>query len=503
VDFALLAALGLVGYVALSMGPSFLRRAVLTFEAGALTGVPVAIAFSIILFGVLYEISQPIQSLNTDMVNWLPISPTEYVAGSTLSEAYIFSFMLSLLLGLLLGPALVLGMVSVWLAAALMATVALAIGACVVEVLDAITNRISSSFYKKSGRSAMFFRLALTVIILVFVQLIFSGQVTGYLLQSVVRAVEFAWFVPVVWPSAAVLGISRGNMFTFVAFASLSGLFTLILFWVASEFRSRFWVPVPVSIQLSTQPYHARGSGFQLPWIGSGDSAILRKDLRSLSRRREMARFLAIPFVLAISLGLSLYPLSGETSTPELGLLAIIPLYLIPVAIFVGILSMTSIGQEGNAVWNLYTAPIEPKHLLRAKMLSAELLGVAFSAGMLVIFSFLMKPLATYFWLILALGIAVVFEESAIGICFGARFPDFREMVRSRYVGVWGSLFGMLVGIGSALVTASPIITSVIWYPSILPQLAALSFIFAAVAFIAAWKIAKGQITILFQNIRT
>ncbi len=503
VDVALLPALGLVGYVLLSRGPSFVRSAVMTFVPGALAGVPVAIAFSIILFGVLYEISQPIQSLNTDMVNWLPISPMEYVAGSTLSEAYIYSFMLSLFLGALLGPALVLGMTHVWLAAAVMATLALAIGACVVEVLDSVTNRISSSFYKKSGRSAMFFRLALTVIIIVFVQLAFSGQVTSYLLQSVVRAIEIAWFVPVVWPSAAVLGISRGNMFSFVAFAVLSGLFTLVMFWVAAEFRSRFWVPVPVSIQLSTQPYHARGSGFQLPGIGADESAILRKDLRSLTRRREMARFLAIPFVLAISLGLSLFPLGDQISTSGPGLLAIIPLYMFPVAIFVGILSMTSIGQEGYAVWNLYTAPIEPNHLLRAKMLFATILGIGFSAGMLTVFSFLMRPLLAYFWLILALGIAVVFEVSAIGICIGARFPDFREMVRSRYVGVWGSLFGMLLAIISAGLTVAPIIASVIFYHSIQPQLVALCFIIAGGAFILASRIAKDQIRALFQNIRT
>ncbi len=503
VDVALLATLGAGGYALLSRGPSFLRTVVITFVPGALAGVPVAIAFSIILFGVLYEISQPIQSLSTDMVNWLPISPMEYVAGSTLSEAYIYSFMLSLSLGALLGPALVLGMTHVWLAAAVMATLALAIGACVVEVLDAVTNRISSSFYKKSGRSAMFFRLALTVIIIVFVQLAFSGQVTSYLLQSVVRAVEVAWFVPIVWPSAAVLGISRGNMSTFIAFAGLSGLFTLFMFWVAGEFRSRFWVPVPVSIQLSTQPYHARGLGVRLPGIGADEFAILRKDLRSLTRRREMARFLAIPFVLAISLGLSLFPLGDQISASGAGLLVIIPLYMFPVAIFVGILSMTSIGQEGYAVWNLYTAPIEPNRLLRAKMLYAELLGIGFSVGMLTIFSFLLKPLVAYFWLILALGIAVVFEESAIGIYFGAKFPDFREMVRSRYVGVWGSLFGMLLGIISAMLTVSPIIISVIWYPSILPQLAALSLIFAGAVFITASKIAKGQIKTLFQNIQT
>jgi len=503
VDLALLIALGFSGYLLLSKGPPFLREAIVGMQASALAGVPVAIASAVILFGVLYEISQPIQSLSTDIVNWLPISPTEYVAGSILSESYIYSFMLSLFLGVLLGPALIFGMGQVWLAAALMATIALAIGSCVVEVLDSITNRISSSFYKKSGRSGMFFRLALTIVMLVFVQLLFSGQIIGYLLQSVIQTVRLAWFVPLVWPSVAVLGASQGSSYTFLAFASLSVLFTLALFEVATNFRARFWVPVPVAIRLSAQTYHAPRIRLQVPWVGLGESAILRKDLRSLTRRREMARFLAIPFVLAVSLGLSFLPLGSESIADTPGVLATVPVYLLPVAIFVGLLSMTSIGQEGYAVWNLYTAPIKPSNLLRAKMLFSASLGLLFVVGLLAVFSLLLKPLATYFWVLLALGIAVVFEESAIGICFGARFPDFREMVRSRYVSVWGSLLGMLIGISSAMLTASPIIISVMRYHLILPQLAVLSFIFAFAVFVIASKLANSQIKLLLQNIRT
>jgi len=503
VDLVLLVGLGLAGYLLLSRGPPFFLEAIAGIEASALAGVPVGIASAVILFGVLYEISQPIQSLNTDIVNWLPISPTEYVAASTLSESYIYSFMLSLLLGLLLGPALILGMAPSWLAAALMATIALAIGSCVVEVLDTITNRISSSFYKKSGRSGIFFRLALTIIMLVFVQLLFSGQIIGYLLQSVVQTVRVAWFVPVVWPSVAVLGISQGNIFTFLEFASLSALFTLALFAVATRLRAKFWVPIPVSIKLSPQTYHNRDIGFRLPLIGVAESAILRKDLRSLARRREMARFLAIPFVLAISMGISFFPMGGQSMPDAPGLLVIIPLYLLPIAIFVGLLSMTSIGQEGYAVWNLYAAPIKPSRLLMAKMLFAILLGILFGVGMLAVLSFLLRSLATYFWLVLALGVAVVFEESAIGMCFGTRFPDFREMIRSRYVSVWGSLTGMLVGIVSAMLTAAPIIISVMVYSTILPQLAILGFIFAFAVIVVASKLANSQIRLLLQNIQT
>jgi len=503
VDVALLLGLALAGVLLLSRGPPFLREAVGSFEANALAGVPVGIAFAVVVFGVLYEISQPIQSLSTDMVNWLPISPLEYVAGSTLSESYIYSFMLSFVLGALLGPALLLGMGGVWLATALMATFALAIGACVVEMLDSLTNRISSSFYKKSGRSGIFFRLALTVLLLVFVQLIFSGQIVGYLLRSVVQTVEVAWFVPLMWPSVAVLGASQGNLYSFTAFASLSAIFTIAVFVLAAEFRAKFWVPVPVSIRLSATTYRPRGQSLSIPGIGTDELAILRKDLRSLTRRREMARFMAIPFVLAVSFGISFFPLGNQPTQDTLGLMVMIILYLLPVAIFVGILSMTSIGQEGYAVWNLYAAPMAPSRLLKAKMLYAALLGLAFSVGMLIVFSYLVKALSNYFLLVLPLGIMVVFEEAAIGICYGARFPDFREMVRSRYVGVWASLAGTFTAMLVAGLTALPIILSLILYDSVRLELMAASFIIFAGIFIVALKIANRQITALFQNIRT
>jgi hypothetical protein len=501
VDLILLVGLGLAGYLMASRA-RFLRVLIATAVPSALAGIPVGIASAVILFGVLYEISQPIQSLNTDIVNWLPITPSEYVAASVLSESYIYSFMLSLFLGIVLGPAVILGMTPTWIAAALMATLALAIGACVVEVMDTVTNRISSSFYKKSGRSGIFFRLALTIIILVFVQLLFSGQIIGYLLESVVQAVKIGWFVPLVWPSIAVLSVTQGDTLAFLEFGSLSTLFTLGLLAVGTKLRAMFWVPIPVSIKLSPQAYHARSLRIWLPFIGAEESAIIGKDFRSLTRRREMARFLAIPFVLAISMGISLYPIGGGSADLP-GVLTIFLLYLLPIAIFVGLLSMTSIGQEGYAVWNLYAAPLKSSRLLRAKMLFTILLGLSFGVGMLVVLSFLMKSLATYFWLVLALGIAVVLEESAVGMFFGARFPDFREMIRSRYVSVWGSLLGMVAAMGSTLLTAAPVMVSIMAYNMIMPQLAVLGFIFAFAVLAIASKLADRQLRLLFQNIRT
>jgi hypothetical protein len=96
-----------------------------------------------------------------------------------------------------------------------------------------------------------------------------------------------------------------------------------------------------------------------------------------------------------------------------------------------------------------------------------------------------------------------VFEEAAIGMCFAARFPDFREMIRSRYVSVWASLTGMFVEIVSAMLTAAPILISVMVYGMIVPQLVVLGFMFAFAVLVVASKLANSEIRLLLQNIRT
>jgi len=498
VDVAVLFGLGALGYVISAKVPSTLQEMIVRIVPQALTGIPSAIMFMMILFGVLYEISQPIQSLNTDLVNWLPISPLEYVGGSTLSELYIYSLILCVLLGLSLGPAVELRMGTFWVATAFMGLVALFIGACVVEILDAITNRISSSFYKKSGRSGIFFRLVITIILLSIIQLTFSGYIITYLFQTIIHAESSVWFVPVVWPSLAVLSLTEASIANFASFSILSIVFAACLLGLAAEFRGRFWVPVPVSIKLTTRGY--RPGRTPLPFIGGAESALIQKDFRSLTRRREMARFLAIPFVIAISMGISMFPVStGSGPNLDIGLF----IFLIPIAIFVSIISMASIGQEGSAVWNLYAAPIKPSQLLRAKMLFASALGLVFGFALLLVFTFILPAFGTYYWIPVILIVPLVFEESARGMYIAARFPDFREMVRSRYVGVWAQLTGSFLSFLVPILVMSPIWLYQVLYGTIPRESVVVGFLILVALFVVELKLASGQMTFLLRNIKT
>lgn len=490
VDLALIAVPALLSYLLLSGSlPAQVQGSLEELEAQALAGIPTAIAFMVILFGVLSEISQAAQSMSTDLVNWLPISPREYVAGSTMSLCYTYSFMLSFLLGASLGPALRFGMTLVWGVTALMAVLSLFTGACVVELLRSLTNRISSSFYKKSGRSGIFVRLALTIVVLVFVQLLFSGRIIVYLLQGIVQTVRVAWFVPVVWPSLAVLAGSQGDAFALAAFGGMTFAFFLVLYGLAVRLRAIYWVPIPVSIRLTNQSYQPIRHTTVLPGFASAESAIFRKDLRSLTRRREMARFLAIPFVLVVSLSISLVPISG-TAVPEgLGFFALVPLYVIPLAIFCAVVSMTSLGQEGYAVWNIYVAPITAKQLLKGKILTAVLLGLVFSVAMAIFLGVLLKISTVDIIFLLILGTAIAFGQSAVGMYFAARFPDFREMVRSRFVSVWGSLVGTFLSLILAMITATPILVSILVRRTITYDFVVATFAIGVIIFIAGWKL--------------
>ena len=501
-DVAVFAVPALLGYGLLSRAlPIAIQNAVGQIEAESLGGIPTAMAFMLILFGILGEISQPIQSSSTDLINWLPISPGEYVAGSTISLSYTYSFMLAFLIGATLGPAIVLNMFPTWVVAAVMTLLSLFMGACVVELLRALTNRISSSFYKRSGRSGIFVRLLLTILVLVFFQLLFSGNIIIYILQGLMLTVRAAWFVPVVWPSLAVLSISQGDIFALSTFALLTLVFVIALFGFAVRARAVYWVPVPVSIRLTNQTYQPSTEAKNFLGLGVAESAIFRKDMRSLTRRREMARLLAIPFVLAVSLGLSLFPIRGTALPARAGFYALIPVFVMPVAIFCAIMSMTSIGQEGSAVWNLYVAPITPRQLLKVKLVLPVLLGLAFSLAMLVFLGFVLHITLANFIILLGLSAVIVLGESALGLFFAAKFADFRDIIRSRFVSAWGSMFGTLVSLILVGITASPILISIILHGSIGNEYVVLSCAIGLIIFFVSWRLAEQQMAKLLREI--
>jgi hypothetical protein len=408
--------------------------------------LPVFLMFLVMLSGLLWELSYSFNFTSTDMINHLPVTPAEYVLASSASLAFSYSIYVAVGLGAALGLALQFSLIYAWIITALMSLVGVLIGAFGLEALRAFTNRASSLLYKRSGRGVMLLRLAVLIIVFVFFQLIFNPTIMLSLLGSIAGSVKGAGYFPLVWPSLAVANFLEDNLLLTSLYAFLTFLLCGFFFLACARLRQAYWMPMPVSVRLTTATYAPSASFLSRLGLNPAESAIVRKDFKSLSRRREMARFLAIPILIVASLLIPSLASTGQSPASSLGIMFWFFPLIFGVTFFALFTSMISVGQEGSAVWNLYSSPLLPGEFVRAKVTVNIILSV---------------PIAIVFWLgitllghtsfksslaILLVLPALILVESFVGLALGAKYPDFSETIRSRFIRLTGMLTGMLLG---------------------------------------------------------
>jgi hypothetical protein len=408
--------------------------------------LPVFLMFLIMISGLLWELSYSFNFTSTDMINHLPITAAEYVLASSASLAFSYSIYVAVGMGAALGLALQSELINAWIITVLMSLVSVLIGAFGLEALRAFTNRASSLLYKRSGRAVMMLRLVVLIVVFVFFQLIFNPTIMLSLLGSIAGSVQGASYFPLVWPSLAVASFIEDNLLFASLYAFLTFLLCGFFFLACVRLRQAYWMPMPVSVKLSTATYAPSAGFLSRLGLNPTESAIVRKDFRSLSRRREMARFLAIPILVVASLLIPSLVSTSQSPASSLGILFWFFPLIFGVTFFALFTSMISVGQEGSAVWNLYSSPLLPKELVKAKVTANIILSL---------------PIAITFWLgitllghtsfksslaILLVLAALILAESFVGLALGAKYPDFSETIRSRFIRLTGMLTGMLLG---------------------------------------------------------
>jgi hypothetical protein len=409
----------------------------------ALVGLPIIITSAIISAGILFEVGQGSGISSSEVVNWLPISPREYVLASAMSMATVYSPILAISVGITLPLSLRFGMMRIWPATVALSALALLLGAFVVEVLRAAMNRVSSTVYRRSGRIGIISRLVLLVALFVVVQQAFNPYILYYVLGIVVRGVNVVWFVPVVWPSVAIVDLVRLELPLAIAFSALSVAFTSLIFEVASNLRLRYWSPVPISIVIeSSAEYVPQATALSRFGFSPLEASLAMKDFRALVRRKDMARFLTIPVIMIIAFFLPILfsPSDYAGRSPGLFLSAFIP-FMVPL-----MLSMIAIGQEGKDVINLYMLPIPPKALIKGKLLPSWVISALTTVVVVAGFE-IIAPVGALTLVASFLASAfVIVVEAFIGLGIASRYPDFAVGSNSRYVTFTGFFLGFLIG---------------------------------------------------------
>ncbi|HXX87586.1 MAG TPA: hypothetical protein VEH86_03970 [Candidatus Acidoferrum sp.] len=445
---------GLMAY-ALPLVPTQYRSDIQPVAVQALVVVPVLLTAAVIVAGVLFELGQSSGLASSEAVNWLPVSPNEYILASSISTTFTYSPLFFLCLGFTIPLASNFGMLSAVPLFVGISFVAFIWGAVIVEALRSVMNRISSSVYKKSGKAGVVLRVLLVVILLVAVQSAFNPYVLYLALSGIVSGISLAWFVPMIWPSVAVASFLAPDAFRATVFTLLSFLFTLLIFEGTSKLRAKYWSPMPVSIAVSTSTVYVP-QGRSLLWLDPVAFAIASKELRALSRRREMTRYLAVPVMLVVA---SLIPVLTSSSN-KINLSEGVGLLLLAEAslILPMMLSSISIGQEGKSISNIYMLPISAEEMVNGKLFLSWLISSIGVLGIGLLMQFLAPVTILQLLTVLIVGLFNIPVQGYVGLGAGSRYPNFTIGPRARYITFTGFLISFVTGLLITLGIFAPLI---------------------------------------------
>ena len=427
--------------------PSAMNQIVLTVFGG----IPIFLIGFFFSMGLLWELNASTESETTDSINWLPITPGEYVLASTLSTSYTYSPLVAVAFGYALPIGLVTGNFAAFLLLVGIGIVAMLVGSMGVEILRSLLGRASSTFSVVSGKIMVALRMVAIVLVVVFTQTLFSGFLIVRIISALVGDVAATVAVPIFWPTLSMTALLNADLFSAGVYALLSVGFFFLLAYVALSLRARFWITVPPSLHFNQSVVLSRTS--KLRWFGLSNlsAALLRREIRSATRRKEVVRLIAIPLVLPVMILFPVVfsPAPSSTTAPPVAAnpLVIAAPLLFGVGLGALFLGLTAIGQEGGRLWNVGSLPIGERMLIKTKLFFSSIIamiGLAFGLVLAVLVFQLSVVDALIFSV---LGLTVVLAESSLGIAIGSRFADFSEGPRPRFISIAGSIIGSVLGI--------------------------------------------------------
>jgi len=445
------------GVLVLAGGMSEETSALLnTITLQGLTSLPALMPPTIFIAAVLFELSVSSKFASSDVVNWLPVSQTDYVSASTLSIAYMYSFVVAIALGFTFPLATRAALMPAWGASAVLSLVALFATGALVEIMRAALNRVTSAVYGRAKRGALVIRLAVVVLVILGMEFVFNPTIMSGVVGTFSGAVSSVFFVPFFWSSIAVSELAAGQLFLSAAFSALTVLFALLLLFVAVKVRARYWSPLPVTVEVTESEYSPRTGFLQSLGLSAVGAAIVRKDLRGFTRRRELLAYLAIPFVFGALIVVQQLTTLGANSSSG-GAPPVYSFWLIG-GLVTTMIASTSVGQEGKAILNIYASPVSPGVLLRAKLFVASLFGLGTTIAILVVSTFLAPGSVAGFAVSLLASVVIVMECVFIGLGVATRHPDLQERPRPRFVEPTWLTLAILLGIVLAFVTVFPLV---------------------------------------------
>jgi hypothetical protein len=423
------------------------------FQEGTVSlffSLPTLVLVYSLVFTMMQQIRLSGVKTSAQVPYWLPITWQEHTMASILASlmgfplaSVVFITSIITVFSVFIGQILTAVLTSLAVfAASFMASAA-------TEILRILQVRFIGAVYKSSGRAAVWVRFAgsLLFFILFYIGYFYvtsGGAVT--VIQTIASAQTAAWFIPFVW-----LGISLyyftyftvTNLLLGFAFMGLSILFIAGLFFLATMLNRRFGLYEPPAITVSRGAYAPRTGFLGKLGFSTVEAALLRKDLRAFTRRRELMTIFIVPIVIVIVPLMQSFGQSSAMPTQASTMLLAVT-FLFPASVMAMSLGNFMIGEEGQAVWRIYASPISARSLVKSKyffiiFFSLVVLAVTGILGFVIYQPSLRATIVACFeaaFLVFALG--------TISLSNGISGADFTETPRPRMIRQSASLINLI-----------------------------------------------------------
>jgi hypothetical protein len=435
------------------------------FQEGTVSlffSLPTLVLVYSLVFTMMQQIRLSGVKTSTQVPYWLPVTWQEHTMASILASLMGFPLAsVVFITSIITVFSVFIGQILTALLTSLAVVAAAFMASTITEILRILQVRFIGAVYKSSGRAAVWVRFAgsLMFFIVFYIGYFYvtsGGAVT--VIQTIASAQTAAWFIPFVW-----LGISLyyftyftvTNLLIGFLFMGLSILFIAGLFFLATMLNRRFGLYEPPAITVSRGVYAPKTGFLGKLGFSTVEAALIRKDLKAFTRRRELMTIFIVPIVIILvplmqSLGQS------EAMPAQVSTLLLAVTFLFPASVMAMSLGNFMIGEEGQAVWRIYASPISAKSLVKSKyffiiFFSLVVLAITGIFGFMIYQPSLRATIVACFE-----AVFLVFALGTISLSNGISGADFTETPRPRMIRQSTSLINLIACLLAGLSILAP-----------------------------------------------
>jgi hypothetical protein len=438
----------------------------------AALSVFVSLPTLILILSVVLTMLQQIQLAGlktTSVVNyWLPITWQEHTLASILANLFglpiatviafssgliVFSAFNSLIIPAIFTSLTLFG-------AAFMAS-------STTEIVRIVQVRLTGAIYKSSGKAAVWVRLFGTLLFFLVFYIIYMGLTQGAaaFIQGLGQAQNTVWFIPFVWFGVSLFYLLNGVILQGSIFVALSVLFVAGLYYLAVVLNRRFglYEPPAITVQKSGTVYAPKTGFLGKLGFSSVEAALINKDVRAFTRRRELISIFIVPIVFVIiplmnSMGVTY----NGSAPPEVSLIFVGMIFLFPGSIMAMSVGNMLIGEEGQAVWRIYASPISPKNLVISKLFFLMVLSLIVLLITGTVGTLFYHPSIRVITVGFIEGLFLILALGPIALTIGFKGADFTASRRAKMIRQEWALISLVVCALAGLAVLAPLIPYVL-----------------------------------------